>query len=64
MRTFEILRKYFSDADFKAALDDPHSWNLGRSSSVEWLFYWLDRGVVLGVGREQEDDLYRSIAIL
>ena len=32
----EILRKYFSDADFKAALDDPAPGIFDRSSWIKW----------------------------
>ena len=32
----EILRKYFSDADFKAALDDPAPGIFDRSSWAKW----------------------------
>lgn len=32
----EILRKYFSDADFKAALDDPAPGIFDRSSWTKW----------------------------
>jgi hypothetical protein len=32
----EILRKYFSDADFNAALDDPAPGIFDRSSWVKW----------------------------
>ncbi len=35
-RDIEILRKYFSDADFKAALDDPASGIFDRSSRAKW----------------------------
>jgi hypothetical protein len=32
----EILRKYFSDADFTAALDDPAPGIFDRSSWIKW----------------------------
>jgi hypothetical protein len=32
----EILRKYFSDADFKAALDNPAPGIFDRDSGVKW----------------------------
>jgi hypothetical protein len=32
----EILRKYFSDADFKSALDDPAPGIFDRSSWAKW----------------------------
>ena len=32
----EILRKYFSDADFKAALDDPAPGIFDRNSWTKW----------------------------
>jgi len=32
----DILRKYFSDADFKAALDDPAPGIFDRSSWTKW----------------------------
>jgi len=35
-KDIEILRKYFSDADFKAALDDPSPGIFDRSSWAKW----------------------------
>src|SRR5258708_21985754 len=35
-KDIEILRKYFSDADFKSALDDPAPGIFARSSWAKW----------------------------
>jgi hypothetical protein len=35
-KDIDILRKYFSDADFKAALDDPAPGIFDRSSWTKW----------------------------
>src|SRR6266849_3306388 len=35
-KDIEILRKYFSDDDFRATLDDPVPWIFNQSSWAKW----------------------------